>query len=369
VAIGSNTASSIAPAVLGVTNWNYAIFNSFGGGVEVPDYSPGGAWVIAGSGGHGAPENTGAAVFDFYANAWQRLDCVNPNAPYKNTGANSYTVAETNGAPYYEILNSNQAPAPGHMYCTHAWLPAALGGGEKGSVLLITRAGVTLDSRTDARSVHRFDLATRTWTRYTNSTFSSNTFESDAIFDPVLRRYWHFQGELFNNRNSAQYMNVDGTIVSTPSYSYPSGNLYDGRHFRYRGYIFKLGRNNTLAVFDPQNPGLGWRTCNLNGTLLGSSSSQGVRNAYAQYADGKFYAITQSGGNTLSRLTPPNEDPVTGTWTVDSITVTGAGLAPRTNLGGQLSHYNSLFFVRKLGCMAWIAGGSAPVYLLRPTVS
>ena len=52
------------------------------------------------------------------------------------------------------------------------------------------------------------------------------------------------------------------------------------------------------------------------------NASQGNRWAYYP-ADGRFYTRTNTSGQTLYRLTPP-ADWKNGTWTIDTVTVSGA---------------------------------------------
>src|SRR5262245_62948726 len=81
VLIGTNTANDIRPAWHNSSGWRYSLFAGYGGGCYAPDYSSGGAYVIAGTGGHRVPANLGAAVFDFADATWKRIDSSNGGAP------------------------------------------------------------------------------------------------------------------------------------------------------------------------------------------------------------------------------------------------------------------------------------------------
>ncbi|HJU38853.1 MAG TPA: hypothetical protein VJ724_04720, partial [Tahibacter sp.] len=78
---------------------------------------------------------------------------------------------------------------------------------------------------------------------------------------------------------------------------------------------------------------------------------------------GKYYWAPNAGGNTLVRLTPPAGNPLTGTWTLDSVTLAGPALAPSLTTS---NHIGSLAYVPAIDCLAWCVGGASPVYLLRP---
>ena len=73
---GRNVANDVKPAPHSNGSWQYALFQSYGGGSFSPDYSAGGAYVLAGMGGHGAPPCFSAAIFDFATARWSYL----PNA-------------------------------------------------------------------------------------------------------------------------------------------------------------------------------------------------------------------------------------------------------------------------------------------------
>ncbi len=75
--IGSDTAASVRPASHSVSAWDYALFKAYGGGAFIDDASTGGAYVIAGTGGHAAPPNFGGALFDFADATWRRIDNAN----------------------------------------------------------------------------------------------------------------------------------------------------------------------------------------------------------------------------------------------------------------------------------------------------
>jgi len=115
VLIGTNNAETIRPPSHGAGDWSYSLFGSYGGGCFVAEHSVGGAYVIAGTGGHNAPPNFGAAVFDFADATWRRIDNANGMAwaaseeSARGTWQNvDYTFRGTNfeGAPtYYSDLS------------------------------------------------------------------------------------------------------------------------------------------------------------------------------------------------------------------------------------------------------------------------
>ena len=81
VSIGTNVADSIRPAQISRFNWAYSLFQSFGTGALVPDFSSAGAFVIAASGGHNVAPNVDAAVFDFSDATWKLVSNSNGIVP------------------------------------------------------------------------------------------------------------------------------------------------------------------------------------------------------------------------------------------------------------------------------------------------
>ena len=130
------------------------------------------------------------------------------------------------------------------------------------------------------------------------------------------------------------------------------------------GILFVQGDAGTLFAYDPTNTAQGWVLLTVTGTLPGQFDK-------FEYfpPTGKFYHISQNGGATLTRLTPPAGNLISGTWTVDTVTVS-VSLPPLdstydpTGMSGQ---YGFLVYVPSISRMAWIPGGSQPVYLLYPT--
>jgi hypothetical protein len=90
-------------------------------------------------------------------------------------------------------------------------------------------------------------------------------------------------------------------------------------------------------------------------------------NRWAFFApDGRFYTRGNNTGNTLIRLTAPSNWK-TGTWTYDTVTVTGAQLPNFTNTGGNgTNYYGTFFYVPAIQSLAWISGENTNVVILKP---
>jgi hypothetical protein len=361
VAIGTNVAESVRPSQIERSNWGYSLFESFGSGTFVPDYSATGAFVIAASGGHNVTPVLDAVIFDFSDATWKRVANSNGVAPRDA----DYREAETSGAPYYEVPSAvGQVPAPPHLYAIASYIPSSRGGGTKGSYLKMGSPAATVESR-QGGGIHKMDLATGLWTRVTNDTLSfSYNYESSTVYDPVAERYYFILDGL-NGTTYLEYLDLsDLRVKRTPTY--PSPSQMDGD---YQTVFLDPVRRLLIA----QRPGHPMRALNLadisgGWVTLNTSGTQPTRaNRWVYYpADGRFYTRTNASGQTLHRLTPP-DNWRTGTWTMDTTTVSGASLPDFTTAhGGIVRHYGTFFYVPALQSFAWISGDSTPVILLKP---
>lgn len=364
VAIGVNTADSIRPPGYGSTSWAYSLFNSYGVGSFVPDYSPAGAFVIAATGGHRAPGNVDAAIFDFSDETWKRRANANGITPREA----DYAVSETNGAPYYELLGSTagQIPSPVHLMQASSYIPAALGGGSKGSFLKMGSSAVAIESRLSG-GIHRMDLATGLWTRVTNDLVKFDySYVSSTVFDPLTKRYYQIH-DAFHVENSVQFLDAnDWRMKRTPTFPNPAGWQGSGYQTVFLDPVRRLLIAQRLGfpmrALDLNNFAAGWVTLNMAGTQPAEPENRWV---YFE-PDGRFYTRGNNTGQTLSRLTPPTGDWKTGVWSYSQVSVGGASMPNFTNTGGQKQHFGMLFYVPALMSMAWIAGEAAPVIIMRP---
>lgn len=361
LAISSNTAENIRPTAISRFNWGYSLFQSFGTGSFVPDFSGAGAFVIAGSGGHNVAPNVDAAVFDFADGRWKLVSNSNGVAPRDR----DYPIAETTGAPFYELPGATrgQLPSPPHLYAIASYIPSSKGGGPKGSYLKMGSPATTVESRQGA-GIHKMDLSTGLWSRVTNDLLSfSYNFESATVFDPVAGRYY-FIVDGFHGSNSLQYLDLaDWRVKNTPTYPTPAQmeTAYQTVFLDpARRLLIAQRPGSPMRALDLNNISAGWAVLNSSG----SQPSQGNRWAYYP-ADGRFYTRTNTSGQSLYRMTPPSNWK-TGTWVIDTVTVSGATMPNFTTTGGDVRHYGTFFYVPAIQSLAWISGENTPVIILRP---
>jgi hypothetical protein len=73
------------------------------------------------------------------------------------------------------------------------------------------------------------------------------------------------------------------------------------------------------------------------------------------------------GENAIHKIQPPTTNPLTETWTASTVQIGGATLASQGAQARQGAVHNTRFFyVRPIGCFAWIAGQKNKVAILRP---
>lgn len=361
VSIGTNVASSIRPAQISDFDWGYTLFQSFGTGSFVPDFSSAGAFVIAASGGHRVTPNLDAAVFDFSDATWKLVSNSNGIPPRSE----DYSDSQTTGAPYYEVpgAKAGQVPAAPHLYAIASYVPASHGGGAKGSFLKMGSPAVTAESR-QGGGVHKMDLATGLWTRVTNDTLSfAYNYEASTVFDPAQARYY-FLVDGFHINNYLPYLDLaDMEVKRTATYPYPEqmDTAYQTVFLDpVRRLIVAQRPGHPMRALDLNNIPGGWVVLNTSGTQPSEA------NRWAFYPpDGRFYTRTNNSGQSLFRLTPPSNWK-TGTWTIDKVTITGASMPDFTTTGGTVRHYGTFFYVPALRSLAWISGEDTPVVLLKP---
>jgi hypothetical protein len=368
VAIGANTADSIRPAAYASSsqNWAYSLFNSFGTGTFVPDFSAAGAFVIAASGGHGAPANVDAAIFDFTDARWKLLSNANGIAARQA----DYVASDTSSTPYYELVGASAGhiPAPAHLYQSVTYIPTSLGGGANGSYLMLRGQASTTSSLPSA-AIHRMDLSTGLWSRASNDTIdlSYTSPVASAVFDPVAKRFYLIHNA-FHAQNYLPYLDANDWRVKQTA-TYPAPADYTGGVGYQVSFLDPVRRllisqhlGYPLRALDLNNISAGWVTLNVAGNQPGEYENQ-----WAFYPpDGRFYTRGNSCGQVLTRLTPPAGDWKTGTWTFSTVTIGGATMPNHTTTGGEKPHYGTFFYVPALGSLAWIAGESSPVVVLKP---
>ncbi len=356
--IGTNKPDSVRPSPLGAGEWEYSLFNCYTGGVYVRDFSPGGAYVFAATGGHNCPPNVGAALFDFADATWKRLDNAN-GVPWRSA---EYTPSEVNGE--LEIATSgatpNAVPAPFHTYQLLAPLPAARGGGSQGSVVTVVTQFATTQASSSGRS-HRFDLATRTWSRFSTGTSPYTGFT--AIFDPAATRFYVLPNEIHSVQQLSWLDGLDSTWKTSSLGTWPATDGANNTSFIEPTHHLLVMQSTTshLRAIDLADTAAGVRLLTVTGTLPACTDTRWERDDDT----GAFYTYCGT-GQLLYKLQPPASAPLTSAWVVSTVAVTGVTLPPHVDTGNGSGHYTRFFYVPPLHAFAWIGDYDARVVLLSP---
>lgn len=384
--ISRNVPNDVRPVGFTKSQWYYSLFASEGAWVYAPKYSAGGMVLVAGTGGHNHPDFTGAVGFDCADALWKCLENDNgiPTA-FPGWTADQHSVSfsadfhtdlgspvgSDNNRPYEIHYNGvqTQCPAPGHPWFSLSHLDE----GEKGSLIYVTRGAIGWESRMSLHS-HKFDLATRKWSRYTESLSPRHTVESDAMWDETRGRWWvteasaHAQKTVrYLDRASKTWGLSELMKAFPPSIVGANINGQSPRSHFHDGLIIRNCETNGLWCWDPADPATPWFKLSLQGTL------PRCINRWARFSDGCWYAFDgDADSNTLTRIKPP-ADLKTGTWVVDTVTLTGDSLPARGTQVGvgtlQQNHHGRFVYASKIDCLVWVAGADQPVVILRPPVN
>lgn len=350
---------AIRPAGMTSGQFTKALFEAYGSGTFVQDYSTDGAFVIAGSGGHAHYEIVGGAGFDFTTRQWFWR-----GTPGYTEKAAWSLVADTNGSPWYELTGHSETPAPGHPYANVVEVRSADGGGAKGSVLHLGRRYVCGEAVTSPVA-HMFNCDTGAWSRAASaSTTLIAGAEGSAVFDPTTKRYYAIPDGL-HVQSSLRYLDATtwewGTLSLPAWAAVGTGTYYKGVYWAGNGKRLLIVMWGTLwQALDLDNVSAGWTVLTKSGVSL----SVGYNVPVWHESDGNLYYRESSGaGNKLIKIEPP-ANPLTGTWGVSTVTLLGDTIPEFIGPGASTSGYKSLFYIPSFQCLGWVTAHG--VALLNP---
>jgi hypothetical protein len=369
---------SVKPPELTLDEFTRTLCGSFGSGVFCRDYSVGGAFISAGTGGQAHPDMVDAVGFDFTTGTWFRLANAN-GTPNVATGG-FLDGGNTTEQPWLEALTgSGSVPAPPHPYGCAVYIPPHAGGGAKGSFAYGVRSAVARGSKFSP-TAHRFDLATRLWTRAVSApgTALADTamVEYRCLTDAAMSRvyiiplaYHYFDHVPFFSTTSVGTYGKLGTFTPPVHFGGDGCSDYPGAVFDPRRRLIIRTLQRKLRALDLNNVSAGWQLLQLDNASLLPDRPMGHSELAYHDARDAFYHLPSTGGQTLYRITPPASNPTTNSWTVSAQNISGATLFPHGNDGlnssGSLA-YKSLMYVPAIGMLAWCAfgqhGGGTAVY-------
>jgi hypothetical protein len=343
--IGTNSADDLMPSGYGgLSLWRNAVFEAYGGGCYVQWASAAGWYVQSSdSGGHSDNSNVDIVAFDYADATWKFR--VNGNDVASTSSP--FAAAATNGTPYFEIsAATGQMPAPTHAYTT--LMP--LNEGSQGSVMYVTR-GSTTTTPDSSGAAHKQNLNTGVWTRAATGNSAYSGDNHSCAYDSIDNRWYVIPSDIGSRQNLHYLRGSDMTWQVTATYpnaaqpgsgNTPSAMVHEGLR------VLLFHRTGALQGLDLNNIAAGWTTLTVSGT----PPTSGNRWVWHP-TNGCFYCKVDNTGNTLHRLTPPASNPISGTWTFDTITIGGSGLPDRTLLN---RHYGGLHYIPVLDLMGWVSG-------------
>lgn len=341
--------NAVAPVGLDTGRFTKALFEAYGSGAFVQDYSTDGAFIVAGSGGHAHYEILGGAGFDFTTRSWFWR-----GVPGWTETGDPTSLAMTNGSPWLERNGLTQVPAPPHPYGNMIGVRAADAGNSKGSIIHIGRAAVCSEA-TGTPSVHMFDCNTGVWSRVALLSLGGSAIEGSSIYDPVTKRYYTINGSGQHAINYIPYLDAnDWTAKTLAGVGYaPVGDGYYAKGWYWAGngkrlLMFAWGQ--TWAALDLDYPAAGWQPL----THTGPSMPIGMNVPAWHEGNGNLYWRDSSGaGNTLIKVVPP-ANPLTGTWVKSTITMSGDAIPEFKGAVPTTEAYKSLFYIPSLNMLGWV---------------
>ncbi len=363
VSISTNFASDVKPTAHSVSEYNRALFGYYGGGAFVEEYSVGGAFVVAGSGGHGVPPNVGAAIFDFADATWKRLDNANGVA----WQAGDYTAAQIDST-YGEITAATTSgiPAPAHLYSMLGQRKSSGGGGPNGSFLRLQGRSAGTNADRGSNHAHAMNLSTGLWTRLSTNAVVNTHLMRTSAYDPANNR-WYLPQELMFNGESLNYLDGNDWTFKTQGFPNPGtqGNTHNCFVDLKRRMLLIHNDDAELFAMDLDNVGDGLTQLTLSGSLPANEFQYPWQYYPADDCFYMFAGLTTTA--TIRKLKPPASTPFSSAWTVSNATLSSTlTQQPQTYIDDGAVHNTRFFFQPRLGCFAWIPGNDTAVVLLKP---
>lgn len=358
--IGSNTVNNAqSSAWSGVTPWyEYNLFSDYGGGIFNPYYDVAGAFHLLNLGGHGDGSTFDDVALQLIDETWGLR--LNANGVASRTG--SVGESETNGTPYFEVSSatSGQFPSPGHAYNQRVVVDQ----GSQGTVIWAGRSAVCSESYCSVNVFHKYDVASRLWTRIVNGTCPSYPApaslgawtEGSAVYDQTDGRVYNFGASDVALYTQIDYLRLsDNTIQTTAAFT-AVGTTDGGKFFLSdaKRMILHAGQGGVLRGIDLTNIAGGFQTL----TVSGSMPTNGANTWVWHPTNGKFYKKDSNTGNTLHVLTPPSGSGMSGTWTVSTVTIGGSGVPGRPDTSAN-DHYTNMYYIPALDLLGYTGNGQA----------
>lgn len=324
------------------------VFVNWCGGAYGLDYSTYGAMFYRG-GGHAGGSSTTLYAFDFTDRRWAAVNGPPHPMPFREDDTDS-------GAPHFDM---SFAEAPGeeiphvpHTYGGIVYLPASAIGNRRGAWMQTFSGGSVVSS-------HLCDLDTGRYSRAASNAPQEPGSYGAAVYDSRRNRVWYVPDTAHPRLNyldlgeSPRTWRTLDVSTWTPNHgqqvmAYVSEEdllvaLYGGPYYSYQPgiYVCPLGESplRFVQVWD--------------GT---SVAEPNLATSWDWVAEtGKFYGYTGRGRSEVFAFSPPAGDWLTGTWSYEKQTLTGAdGATPSyhgIDSGGGV--YGRFRYVPPLRSFGW----------------
>ena len=245
-------------------------------------------------------------------------------------------------------------------------LSAANGGGSRGSALLLRAQAAGASSNHGSGYAHRFDLSTGLWTRQSTNTAIGRSRYRTACYDRATNRYYMIR-QLLHESGNLDYLDGADWTWKTVGIGRPAadGDIKSAFIDDSRRLLIMQTSTGKLRAIDLNDRRSGPVTLRTVGNLPPHNQSQ-----WHLYS-GRWLLVHIRG----QRRQRPLQDRATGGESADGYVDRKHGRDRR----GQPCHRNPpkrskaapcithrFFYVRPIGCFAWIAGGSNKVAILKP---
>ena len=324
-----------------VTAWSGAAFATHFGEL--------GAWIITG-GGHGDYFGNEVYAFALDSRRWVRV-----NDPFPGGRDSDVDYDEGEYAP--------GIPLSSHTYQHTQYLPPSLGGGSKGSLLLVVMYAAGRLARGTGRS-HACDLATGSWSRYSvNKASESLNGTSSTAYDSQRRGFWRVP----YGGNTLEFLSTADRSWRREAVGTGGGNQFGVDHVcaldPVRDLLVVLNwtrARGTVWVVDLKSRKQ-WHAVKTTDEMLPPST----RGMSIEWCPPLQCFVCYEGGRSTSvlKLFANADDPLNGTWRWEREELSGAEPAGREK--GMRKSYSRFRWAPSINCFVWVDDNRLPVQAWR----
>jgi hypothetical protein len=331
--------------------------------------------LVTCSGGDGDYWGNEVYKFLFDNRAWSR-ECERSTGLLGSTSGNPPDPNFDSTWGEHKSPSGTPPPQPGvpHDYDQVEYLPAALGGGPKGSFIFCTRTIVYRYQQ--SRHPHLFDLDLKAWRRgsATPNLIAWEGTEPPSsptwCLDRTRNRYWGLKdGGVYITRLNWMSFGVNGYVNSvggTPIPQFLVPKRYPtSRHWPTGDLLLVAGMNPSLTGFSLYacplaTPATGFKLLSLSGNNIPPGAGYGF--VHCPDLDCFFVRAADGSRQVIWKITPPTANYLTGTWAVTQITMLGDTVAAKGNVQGMWKRF---VYATKVKCLSWVDDINGPVYAYR----